>query len=154
MAQATPLEIAYRYLGTRERTVAEVQERLIRAGVGSGELAEVIEELIELGSLDDARYARLFAQDKRSLEGWGDARISRELARRGVSRSLIEATLGDDGDGDGDGTELERALAVLQRRFGGPLSDRRERERALGVLLRKGYDSELALDALRAFCTS
>lgn len=149
MAQATPLEIAYRYLGTRERTVAEVQERLIRAGVGSGELAAVIEELVHLGSLDDARYARLFVEDKRVLEGWGKGRISRELTRRGVSRSLIDAAL--TGAGEDDGTELERAVTVLQRRFGGPFSDRRERERALGVLLRKGYDSELALDAVRAF---
>jgi hypothetical protein len=30
-------------------------------------------------------------------------------------------------------------------------ADRRERERALGVLLRKGYESELALDALHAY---
>ena len=30
-------------------------------------------------------------------------------------------------------------------------ADRRERERALGVLLRKGYESELALDALSAY---
>ena len=29
--------------------------------------------------------------------------------------------------------------------------DRRERDRALGVMLRKGYDPELALDALAAY---
>jgi hypothetical protein len=32
-----------------------------------------------------------------------------------------------------------------------PPRERRERERALGVLLRKGYESELALDALSAY---
>jgi regulatory protein len=48
-------------------------------------------------------------------------------------------------------TELDRALELLRRRFPSPPADRRERERALGVLLRKGYDSELALDALVAY---
>ena len=47
-------------------------------------------------------------------------------------------------------TELDRALAVLRRRFPDPPHDRRERNRALGLLLRKGYDSDLALDALSA----
>jgi regulatory protein len=47
-------------------------------------------------------------------------------------------------------TELDRALAVLRRRFPDPPQDRRERNRALGLLLRKGYESELALSALSA----
>ena len=47
-------------------------------------------------------------------------------------------------------SELDRALELLRRRFPTPPEDRRERERALGVLLRKGYESELALDALAA----
>jgi regulatory protein len=47
-------------------------------------------------------------------------------------------------------TEIERALALLRRRFPTPAGDRREHERALGMLLRKGYDSDLALDAIAA----
>ena len=39
-------------------------------------------------------------------------------------------------------------MAVLRRRFPDPVEGGRERERALGVLLRKGYDTELALEAL------
>ncbi len=31
-----------------------------------------------------------------------------------------------------------------------PPRERRDRDRALGMLIRKGYDSELALDALAA----
>jgi regulatory protein len=39
----------------------------------------------------------------------------------------------------------------LRRRFPEPPEDRRERNRALGMLMRKGYESELALDALAAY---
>ena len=70
----------------------------------------------------------------------------RELARRGISPELIECALAE----PVDGTELDRAVAVIDRRFGGRLPDRRQRERALGVLLRKGYDSELAIAAVNA----
>ncbi len=41
-------------------------------------------------------------------------------------------------------------MALLRRRFPDPPQDRRDRNRALGMLVRKGYDTELALDALSA----
>ena len=45
---------------------------------------------------------------------------------------------------------MAETVAVVRRRFPDPPEDRRDRNRALGMLLRKGYESELALDALAA----
>ena len=42
-------------------------------------------------------------------------------------------------------------MALLRRRFRTRPADDRERERALGMLVRKGYELELAYDAVRAF---
>jgi regulatory protein len=138
------LGIAYRYLNRRERTEAELRAHLEAKDVEPPVLGQAVETLVEEGVVDDARYARLFAEDKRELDGWGSERIRRTLQARGVERELIEAALRSQ---EGDG-ELERAVALLRRRFPVPVEGRRERERALGVLLRKGYDSELALEAL------
>jgi regulatory protein len=102
--------------------------------------------LIELEYLDDARFAARFAQDKRELEAWGAERIERRLSALGVDRDQIRAALAD----PGAGSELDRALALLRRRFPAPPDDRRGRDRALGVLLRKGYEPDLALEALAA----
>jgi regulatory protein len=55
------------------------------------------------------------------------------------------------GGAGGPQSELDRALGLLRRRFPDPPQDRRDRNRALGMLLRKGYESELALDALAAY---
>ncbi len=44
----------------------------------------------------------------------------------------------------------EAARALLQRRFPVLEDDPRELKRAIGVLVRKGYDSELAWDLVRA----
>jgi regulatory protein len=107
----------------------------------------VVDELVDQGALDDERFARVFVQDKRTLEHWGAERITRGLLARGVDRELVEAALAQE---ESEG-ELEQALALLARRFPEPPRDRRDRDRALGVLLRKGYDSELALDALARF---
>lgn len=155
--------VAYAYLNRRERTVAEVRARLERAEVGGAEIDAVISELLELGYLDDARYARVFTQDKRALEAWGSERIARSLRERGVERELIEAALAEDGAqscaggvvvgecgvGAEPAGELERAVALLGQRFPAGPSEPRERERAFGVLARKGYESETAADAVR-----
>jgi len=139
------LELAYRYLNRRDRTVDETRRHLEGKAVGAEAIDEAVETLVDSGYLNDARFARVFAEDKRELEYWGSDRIRRGLITRGVDRELIEATLGN-----GTGTELDRALELLSRRFPTPPRDGRERDRAFGVLLRKGYDSELAVDALRA----
>ncbi|HVS28179.1 MAG TPA: RecX family transcriptional regulator, partial [Solirubrobacteraceae bacterium] len=72
-------------------------------------------------------------------------RIERRLTALGVEPELIAAALSD-----GDSGELEAAVALLQRRFPTVPADERERARALGLLLRKGYELELAHDAIRA----
>jgi regulatory protein len=140
------LAIAYRHLNRRECTEAEMRARLEHAGVHPADAEQAIATLLEQGYLDDARFARLFAQDKRELEQWGGDRIRRALLGRGVASDLAEEALATQ---PGE-REIERALAVLRARFPSPTGDRRERERALGVLLRKGYDSDLALDAIAA----
>jgi regulatory protein len=146
------LGLAYAYLNRRERTVAEMRAQLQRKGI-SAELTEAaIGRLLELGYLNDARFADLFVSDKRELEQWGSERIRSGLLARGIDRELAERALaGGGGDEPAEETELDRALALLARRFPVPPSEPRERERALGVLLRKGYESELALDALAAY---
>jgi regulatory protein len=143
------LAIAYRYLNKRERTEAEMRARLERAGgVEPADVEQAVAILLEQGYLDDARFARLFAQDKRELDQWGSDRIRKTLRGRGVPSELVEEAIAAQA-GESE-SEIERAVALLRRRFASPVGDRRERERALGMLLRKGYDSDLALDAIAA----
>jgi regulatory protein len=141
------LDLAYRFLGHRDRTVAEVRERLGAEGIDPDAVDDAVEELRHLGYLDDARYAQRFAEDRRTIDAWGAERIERRLLAVGVEPALIAAALGERGTGE----ELEAALAVLRRRFPRPPAQDRDRDRALGLLVRKGYELELAYDAVRAF---
>ncbi|MBO0768483.1 MAG: regulatory protein RecX [Solirubrobacterales bacterium] len=144
---ADALQIAYAYINRRERTEAEVRSRLEKAECPESESEAAVAELLELGYVDDARYARLFTEDKRNLEGWGSERIARALSERGVARSLVSAALAET---DGP-SEAERAGELLAQRFPVPSDDPRERDRAFGFLARKGYESEVAADAVRAW---
>jgi len=141
------LDLAYRFLGHRDRAVAEVRERLAAEGVEPAVVDGAIDELRHLGYLDDARYAQRFVEDRRTIDAWGAERVERRLLAVGVDTELIAAALGEQGAGE----ELEAAVAVLRRRFAQPPAHDRERDRALGLLVRKGYELELAYDAVRAF---
>lgn len=148
------LELAYRYLNRRERTVHEVRARLEAKGTAASVVDEAIAILAGQGAVDDTRFARLFVQDKRELDQWGTERIRRGLLARGVDRELILDALANGEEAGGQDparAELDRALELLRQRFSAPPRDRRSRDRALGVLIRKGYDPELALDALVAY---
>ena len=106
---------------------------------------EVVGELERTQVLDDARYAERFTEDRRSLSGWGPERIEQELIKRGIPAELIERALARRTRED----ELAAARGLLADRFAA-LEDDRARNRAWQLLVRRGFDSELAYDAVRA----
>jgi regulatory protein len=139
-----PYELALRALSYKERTESELRGWLAEREVAEAEIEEVIALLIEAGAIDDAGFARRYAEDKRSLAGWGPDRISKALEGRGVAREHVDAALG----GDDEEAQLERAIGLLGDR-GLACESGRERDRALGLLVRRGYPLELAYEAVR-----
>jgi regulatory protein len=137
--------VVWRALNRRDRTELELRGILAEKRVAPEEAAIVMRELLDGGFVDDAGYAVRFAEDRRRLDGWGSERIARRLRDLGVAPEHIATAVGER---DRAG-ELEAALELLRRRFPVPPSTPRERDRALAVLVRKGYELELAYDALR-----
>jgi regulatory protein len=141
------LDLSFGFLRHRDRTVAEVRHNLERRGIDEHVADAAVAELERLQYLDDARFARRFAEDRRRLDAWGAERIERRLGELGVERSEITAALAAGTVHD----ELGAAVELLRRRFGAPPAGDRGRDRALGLLARRGYELELAYDAVRAF---
>ena len=140
------LELAFRYLSRRQRTVAEVRGHLEAKEIDPATIEATVTELLEQRYLDDAQYAAVFAEDRRNLDGWGSERIARKLAQLGVDREHVAAALA----GQDAASELDAAVELLRRRFRVAPETERDRERALGMLVRKGYELEVAYDAVRA----
>lgn len=141
------LDAAYRYLGHRDRTVQEVRRHLEVRRVEPQTIDAAVASLAESGYLDDARYAQRFAEDRRSLDSWGADRIARKLVSVGIAPEYIEAAVAAQGADE----ELAAAVAVLERRMRVAPADDRERGKALGLLVRRGYGLDLAHEAVRAF---
>lgn len=141
------LDAAYRYLSRRDRTAMEVRRHLEERRCEPDAIDGALEHLREASYLDDARYAQIFAEDRRSLDSWGPDRIARKLTQVGIAPELIEAALSDRSADD----ELDAAVALLRQKLRVAPDDDRGREKALGLLARRGYALELAYAAIRRF---
>jgi regulatory protein len=139
------LQLAYHYLGRRDRTVAEVRAHLGQAYIPVDLIDAAVAELIEQRYLDDERYARRFAEDRRNLDGWGAGRIRRRLLGLGVAREIAEDAC-QPADAE---QEMQSALAQLRRRLRVAPQDPRGRRRAVEMLMRRGYGTELAYAAVK-----
>jgi regulatory protein len=139
----------YALLARREYSTAELRARLERgrAGFEAATIEAALATVTEQGYLNDARYAGLVAEDRRSIDGWGVERIRARLERAGVERELIAATLAPfDAP-----SELTAACELLERRMRVAPSTNAERQRAFAMLIRQGFESDLAYDAVRQF---
>ena len=141
------IDLALRALSARDRTVAELRTYLEGKRVEPDAIEAAVAELRGAGYIDDARYAERFAEDKRTLERWGKERIARDLRRRGVKPALVDAALSDRGHVD----ELDAALALLAERVPRAPADDPSRDRAWRLLVRRGYEPEIAYEAVRAY---
>ena len=167
-AAARVLADAYRLLGHRARSQAELHRRLLDKGHAADEVASVLERLTAEGLLDDAAFARAFAADKRRLSRWGSERITRALAQAGVADEHIRAALtattaevvadatggsatagGRVGGTAGDERDEPRAGEPNEYPTGDPDADEAELARALAALERRGRAAP-PLEAARA----
>jgi SOS response regulatory protein OraA/RecX len=105
------LDLAYKALGRRERTVSELRSMLERKRVEPATIDATVSELSDAGYLDDARFARRLAEDKRALERWGSERIDRELHRRGIEPELAARVVAE----QDHGRQLDAALDLLEQ---------------------------------------
>ncbi len=140
-------DAAWQALNRRDRSVEEMRTMLAGKRVEPAAIEQVVAELTDSGHLDDARYAQRFTEDRRRLDAWGNERIARRLRILGIAPEHIERASAEADEDD----EMARAVTLLRRRFPDPPSDDRERARALGLLLRRGYESEAAYEAIRRY---
>ncbi len=76
-----------------ERCRSDILRKVMAYGVTDPE--SVVEELVREGYIDDERYARAFARDKSSLQGWGKVKIRVDLQRKRIDESAITAALNE-----------------------------------------------------------
>ena len=130
---------ALRYLVRREHSRAELARKLTPHAESSAALAALLDELAARKQLSDERYAE---ERARALaRRYGPARIRYDLESKGIAADIVERVLGDG--------ELERARAVLARKYRQPATTREERARRGRFLQGRGFSMDVIVRLLR-----
>jgi regulatory protein len=122
-----PIEIAARALRRRDRSRAQIAERLERAGVDEQGREDALETLERVGYVDDDRFALVRAAAL-AERGLGDAAIRFDLEGSGAAAEAVEAALA------ALEPEARRAAAVVARLGRTP--------KTAAHLARKGFGEE------------
>lgn len=149
LKEADALPAALRLLTGREYSVAELSERLRKKGFTAPIVEAALKRCIDLGYLDDARFAR---ERARSLMQNGRAvgrRILADLRARGVNEATALEAL-EEAERECSEEELLANLRCLRYPdFSYESADDRQRRRVVNFFLRRGFSLPLVLSFLK-----
>lgn len=107
-----------------------------------------IEELTELGLIDDFKFALAFAQNRKEVKNKGPYLVKSELLSKGVDRETADEAIKSVFNSEDD--EIESAKRVLEK-YRNVLDSQNGRQKAYAALIRKGYSYSTAKTAFREF---
>lgn len=134
-------EIVLRKLSHAPRTRAQLAQSLAEREVPNDVADQVLDELGEVGLIDDEAFSRAWVEGRSHARGLSRSRLRRELLERGIDIEVADHAVADlDGESD---EAAARALASrwAQRRT---LETENDRNRLVGYLVRRGYGPGLA----------
>lgn len=124
---------ALRLLARREHTRQELERKLSPHAGSSQELKGLLSGLKQKNELSEERFAEERA--RQLSRKYGAARIRQDLKSKGVSEELIERVSPAD--------ELERAKAILERKYREPATTREEKAKRMRFLQSRGFSSDI-----------
>jgi len=132
----TPVELkarALRFLARREHSRIELAGKLARHAASDEILQGVLSELEGRKLLSNHRFAE--GRARVLARKYGAARIRHDLRARGIEDETIDRVAPDD--------DLERARAILARKYREPASTREEKAKRARFLQSRGFSHEV-----------
>lgn len=141
------LDAAAKQLSYRALSTKQLRDKLLEKGHAEDSVEYALEWLHARGLLNDEAFAQSVVRSY-ARRGYGELRIRQELAHRGVPRELADVAM--------EQYEAEDATlcALLDKRLRGDLSDRKEVDKAIAALQRRGYRWDDIKRALTAYSES
>ncbi|MBK8249460.1 MAG: regulatory protein RecX [Gemmatimonadetes bacterium] len=129
-------------LALRARSARDLRTALRRRGAVATDANAVVEQLQELGLVNDAAFALAVAQGRAGSSGMSRRRVSQVLARKGIDSRLADEAAREVFDGV-DETEAARVIAERRLRSLGRLDQAVRRRRLHAFLARRGFSSDV-----------
>ena len=123
----------YDLLSRRDHSVKELKTKLLRT-VDEKNAERAIEKMLELGYLDDEKYAQTLVSHLINNKNMSASFIKKEMYKRGLSADIISNTLVD--------VEIDNVSSIVElinRKYLSKLSVENGKEKVIQSLMRKGF---------------
>lgn len=139
---------AARLLKRRPCARRELESRLVRRGHAPDTARRAADELARAGAIDDRALARLIVNHELLHRPAGAAWLVARLRRRGISPAIARQAVADALDGRDLADDALRLVRSRVARISRPIESAVLRHRLIGLLARRGFDPELAREAV------
>lgn len=126
-------ERALYLLDYRDYSYAELFEKLEK-NYSEDICYKVMERMVELGTIDDRRYAERLARHYTDVKKFGYYRAVSEMRSKGIPKDIIEETLSEYED-----TVYERLFELINKKYYRYLDDEKGVKKVKNALVRYGY---------------
>lgn len=144
--RATAEEALLRKLRARSLSISEARQILRSHDLPSSEVDDLLDDFLRRRYLDDEELARSLVVSGVERRNQGRVVLARELAKRGISRDIVDAALSEVPDDDEErALEFARSKARSMSRLDPDTALRR----LMGQLARRGYGGSAAMSAAK-----
>ncbi len=133
------------YLDRADHTEKGLYDKLVKAGFKKEAAAKVVARYIEVGLLDDRRFAQNYAE-KLDEGSYSRREILQKLLLKGVPYDLAKSVLGNEAL-----DEQNKIKALLEKKYRTKLKKENGAEKVFAALLRKGFSYSEVKEALKSF---
>lgn len=139
--QELVLKISYRkafnkcadLLSRRDHSVKELRDKLLRT-VDEISAEKAINKFIDMGYLDDEKFAKAFAKQAFELKNYSENRVKQELFKRGIDREIISEILSDN-----NVDAVSSITDLISKKYIRKLAQEGGRDKVIAALMRKGF---------------
>jgi len=136
------LEVSIKFCGYRERSVKEVENKLIDKRFNRDVVRLALQKIKDLGFVDNLRFSKSFSRGKNKNNRWGRKKIRYELIAKGLNDNEIREGIKSIDERTYQIT-LNKNIELFKKK-----NKKFDKNKLINHLINKGFEIELILGSI------
>ncbi len=136
-------------LDMRDHSEREIRQKLSRK-YDENSVDTAVEKLLDLGLVNDRRYAELLTRELFERKRYGKNRVRSELYRKGIASDIINEVL-EEYENENEPDNVQTIVDIIEKKYYNKLIDEKSRQKVVAALVRLGYSFSDIRQAMREF---
>lgn len=124
-------------LDLRDHSERELRNKLLRK-FDEASVNSAIEKLIDLGLVNDRRYAEMLVRELYERKKYGKNRVISELYKRGIDSVIINEVI-EEYENEFETDNVKTIVDIIRKKYYNKLVDEKSRQKVVAALVRLGY---------------